>query len=174
MAARTLDELQKQYNAKPKEAKRGMPMHGPRGPMGPRGKSGGKPKNTKATLARLLSYLAPHKLKLVLVMVCMVLSTVSSLVGAYILRPILNALVGVGDPVVFGIRFDSPMKYLAVVLMVVGGVYAVGVVASYVQARLMLSVSLSSVEKLRGDLFDKVQGLPLSVFDGDKIGRAHV
>ncbi len=171
MAARTLNELQKQYNAKSKGGKREMPVHGPRGPMGPRGKMGGKPKNTKATLGRLFSYLAPHKLKLALVVLCMILSTVSSLVGAYILRPILNALVGVGDPVVFGIHFDSPMKYLAVVLMVVGGVYLIGVSASYLQARLMLSVSLSSIEKLRGDLFDKVQGLPLSVFDADSHGE---
>jgi ATP-binding cassette subfamily B protein len=173
MAARTLDELQKQYNAKPKAEKRGMPMHGPRGPMGPmaRGKMGGKPKNTKATLMRLFSYLAPHKWKLVLVVLCMILNTVSSLVGAYILRPILNAIVGVGECVIFGIRFDSPMEYLAVVLTVVGCVYLVGVTASYLQARLMLSVSLNSIEKLRGDLFDKVQGLPLSVFDADSHGE---
>ena len=45
MAARTLDELQKQYNAKPKAEKRGMPMHGPRGPMGgPMGGFGGGPR----------------------------------------------------------------------------------------------------------------------------------
>ncbi len=172
MAARTLEELQKQYNGKLRDGKkRGMPMHGPRGPMGPRGRQGSKPKNTRVTLRRLFSYLSPYKFRLVLVVLCMLLSTVSSLVGSYILRPILNALVGVGEATLFGIRFDSPMQYLGVVLAVVAVVYLIGVLSSYLQARLMLSISLGSIEKLRGDLFEKVQDLPLSVFDGDSNGE---
>ncbi|MBO4979211.1 MAG: ABC transporter ATP-binding protein [Clostridia bacterium] len=171
MAARTLEELQKQYNGKVPEGKRGMPIHGPRGPMGPRGKQGGKPKNTRATMKRLLSYLSPYKFRLFLVLVCMLLSTVSSLMGAYILRPILNALVGVGKTEVFGMEFDSPMAYLAVVLTVVGAVYLIGVISSYAQARLMLSISLGATEHLRGDLFARVQELPVSVFDGDSNGE---
>ena len=124
MAARTLEELQKQYNGKPHEPKRGMPMPGPRGPMGrgpmgPRGKQGGKPKNTRATMKRLFSYLIPYRFRLLLVLLCMLLNTASSLLGAYILRPILNALVGVGETKVLGFHFDSPMDYLAVVLAVV-------------------------------------------------------
>ena len=173
MAARTLEELQKQYNGKAPEAKRGMPMHGPRGPMGPgaRGKQGGKPKNTRATMKRLFSYLIPYRFRLLLVFLCMLLNTASSLLGAYILRPILNALVGVGETKAFGILFDSPMDYLAVVLTVVGAVYVVGVVSSYVQARLMLSISLGATRRLRADLFARVQELPVSVFDGDSNGE---
>ncbi|MBO5305694.1 MAG: ABC transporter ATP-binding protein [Clostridia bacterium] len=168
MAARTLEELQKQYGGKKRHDKGGH-MHGPRGPMA-RGK-GSKPKNARATLARLLSYLSPYKIHLVLVVLCMLLNTVSALVGSYILRPILNALVGVGEATFLGMEFDSPMQYLAVVLVVVAVIYLVGVVASYLQARLMLTISLGSIEKLRRDLFDKVQALPIAVFDGDANGE---
>ncbi len=174
MAARTLEELQKQYSGKGKPGKGGMPgMGGGRrggGPgMGVR--ASGKPKNVKATLSRLFSYLAPYRFRLVLVVVCMILSTVSALVGSYILRPILNALIGVGEATFLGIRFDSPMEYLSVILIVVGAVYLIGVVSSYLQSRLMLSISLGSIEKLRNDLFTKIQSLPLRVFDGDSNGE---
>ena len=172
MAARTLEELQKQYNSVAKDARRG-PGPGRRGPH--RG-GGGKPKNVKHTIKRLLSYIAAYKGRLVLVLFCMLMSTVSSLVGGYILRPIINALAS-GEEVTwfagmpFAITFGSPVEYLATVLFVIACVYAVGIVANYLQARIMLSVSLSATEKLRNDLFEKVQTLPVRDFDNDSNGE---
>ena len=168
MAARNLEELQKQYGSK-KPGKGGMPpMGGGRGPgrgPGPGGpRPHGKPKNTKAAVKRLLSYLSPYKIRLVLVLVCMLFSTASSLVGGYILRPVINALVGEGSA-------SDKLAYLAVILTVIGCVYLCGVVAAYAQARIMLSVSLGATEKLRNDLFNRVQNLPVRVFDGDANGE---
>lgn len=176
--ARTLEELQKQYNSVAKEGK-SMPMPGgPGGPgrRGPQRTGGGKPKNTAATVKRLLSYIAAYRGRLVLVMFCMLMSTASSLVGGYILRPIINALAS-GESVTwfagmpFAITFDSPVEYLATVLFVIGCVYAVGIVASYLQARIMLTVSHSATEKLRNDLFERVQKLPVRDFDNDSNGE---
>ena len=176
--ARTLEELQKQYNSVAKESK-SMPMPGgPGGPgrRGPQRSGGGKPKNTAVTVKRLLSYIAAYRGRLVLVMFCMLMSTASSLVGGYILRPIINALAS-GESVTwfagmpFAVTFDSPVEYLATVLFVIGCVYAVGIVASYLQARIMLTVSLSATEKLRNDLFEKVQKLPVRDFDNDSNGE---
>lgn len=175
MAGRTLEELQKQYNAKPKAQRAGMPMPGPggrRGPGGPRGvRASGKPKNMKQTVSRLMSYLSAYKLRLLLVVICMLLSTVSSLVGAYILRPILNALVSGKKLHLLGMVFDSPLKYLSVILTVVAIVYLVGIIASYLQSRIMLSVTLGAIEKLRNDLFSKVETLPVRDFDRDSNGE---
>ena len=167
MASRTLEELSKQYGSK-KHSSKGAPMP----PMGPRrgpGGSGmrphGKPKDTKKTVKRLLSYLNPYRFRLVLVFVCMLFSTASSLVGGYILRPVINSLVEEGKTT------EERLSYLALTLCVIGGVYLCGVVASYVQSRLMLSISLGATENLRNDLFDKVQNLPVRVFDGDANGE---
>lgn len=167
MAARTLEELQKQYNSRIDNKKR-MMGGGRRGPRGPKSK---KPKNMKQTIFRLLSYLAPYKFRLVLVIVCMLLSTVSSLAGAYILRPIINGLVSASDLTILGMHFTTPLKYLAAILLIVAGIYLMGVVCSYLQSRLMLSITLNSIEKLRNDLFNKVQTLPVSFFDGDSNGE---
>ena len=167
MAARSLEVLQKQYNSKKHEAKGGgMPPMGPRrGPGGPGMRPQGKPKNTKQTVKRLLSYLNPYRIRLVFVLVCMLFSTASSLVGGYILRPVINSLVEEGKTVA------ERLAYLAGILTVIGCVYLCGVIASYCQSRIMLSVSLGATENLRNDLFDKVQNLPVKVFDGDANGE---
>ena len=67
MAARTLDELQKQYGGRISDSKKAGMMRGPgprRGPGGPGMRAKGKPKNTKETIKRLLSYIAKYKLKI--------------------------------------------------------------------------------------------------------------
>ena len=172
MAARTLEELQKQYGGKsfdPKKAKM-MGGHGPRRGGGPGVRAKGKPKNTKATIKRLLSYVAKYKFRLVLVLVCMLMSTLASLAGAYILRPVINALVSSSKYEFMGIVFDQPLEYLSVILFVIAFVYLFGIFASYLQARLMLSVSMNAIENLRNDLFKKVQKLPVRAFDSDSNG----
>ena len=69
--ARSLEELQKQYNSGSKhESLRGGPGSG-HGPGGPRGRLGGKPKNLKKTVKRILSYLKEYRLRLALVFLCM-------------------------------------------------------------------------------------------------------
>ena len=95
----------------------------------------------------------------------MLFSTASSLVGGYILRPVINSLVEPGKEI------EERLGYLAFILCVIGVIYLCGVVAAYLQARLMLSISLGATEKLRNDLFNKVQGLPVRVFDGDANGE---
>lgn len=172
MAARTLEELQKQYGGNsfdPKKAKM-MGGHGPRRGGGPGMRAKGKPKDTKATIKRLLSYVAKYKFRLILVLVCMLFSTLASLLGAYILRPVINALIGQSELKFLGFVFDKPLEYLSVILVVVAGVYLCGIVASYLQARIMLSVSMNAIENLRNDLFKKVQKLPIKAFDSDSNG----
>ena len=170
MAARTLEELQKQYGGKSSKGKMMGGGHGPRRGGGPGVRAKGKPKDTKATIKRLLSYVAKYKFRLVLVLVCMLFSTLSSLTGAYILRPVINALVGQSELVFMGIMFDNPLEYLALILSVITCVYLCGICANYLQARLMLSVSMNAIENLRNDLFKKVQKLPVRAFDSDSNG----
>ena len=87
--ARSLEQLQKQYNKHATQQRRRGPGGG-RG--GPRIQGGGKMKNSRATIARMLSYLKPYKFRLVAVLVCMLCSTVTSLLGSYMLAPIINKL----------------------------------------------------------------------------------
>ncbi|MCI6398290.1 ABC transporter ATP-binding protein [Lawsonibacter sp.] len=129
------------------------PMHGPGG--GPRG-GYQKPKDMKKTIRRLLTYLTRHKLALAGVFLCLLVSVGSNLGGSYLLRPIINNFIYSG-----GRDFAG----LALSLLQLLGIYAVGAAASYAQSAAMVRLAQRGVNKLRRDLFDKLQALPLSYFD---------
>ena len=128
-------------------------MHGPGG--GPRG-GYQKPKDMKKTIRRLLTYLTRHKLALAGVFLCLLVSVGSNLGGSYLLRPIINNFIYSG-----GRDFAG----LALSLLQLLGIYAVGAAASYAQSAAMVRLAQRGVNKLRRDLFDKLQALPLSYFD---------
>lgn len=162
MAVRSLENLRRRYNrsASFQGAKMGGPRMGPGRGMVP---AKGKPKNTKAIIKRLGGYLYPHRFKLVAVILCMFLSTLSSLTGSYMLRPILNDYIDVGE------LFNA--KTLLSILIVLLSVYLIEVAATFVQSRLMLHISQNSIARIRDDLFKKVEKLPLRYHDNENTGE---
>ena len=90
--ARSLERLRTQYAAKPEELLKMQKGGGPRG--GPPGRGAtGKPKNMGPTIRRLMKYVGRYWYRLVLVLLCMLTATVTSLCGGYLMA--LHA-VGVG------------------------------------------------------------------------------
>ena len=165
---RTLEDLRRQYSKYGASSGKGMGM--PMGPGPGRGpgrhrRSEGKPKNTSATVKRLWGYMAKYKLRLFFVLLCMAASTGTSLVGSYILRPIINNGADTATP------GTERLANLATILIILSAVYAVGIVSTYVQGRMMMTISQNSIEKLRCDLFDKLQQLPVRYFDANTTGE---
>lgn len=200
MAKRTLQELQRQYASMGNVQNGRGPMGGGPGHGGPRGGRGahaiGKPKNTGHTIRRLLGYLKGSWGKLLLVVLCMLISTATSLIGSYMLAPIINHIAGVepsssagalergADAIITKVsshawiqnifaqgRFAEVLTYLFAALGLMLCIYLVGVVTTYTQGKLMLSVSQNTVEKIRNDLFSKLQSLPVRFFDGNTTGE---
>ena len=166
---RSLEELQKQYASAGKPGAPGGrgPMGGP-GPRrggGPGVRAKGKPKNMRATVIRLLSYVAKYKFQLVLVFVFMITNTLTSLYAGYQLKPIFNMLIDTT------VTASDRIASLLHTLLILACVYAVGIVTNYVQARLMLKISQNTTEALRRDLFNSVQELPVRFFDGTPTGE---
>ncbi|MCQ2414299.1 MAG: ABC transporter ATP-binding protein/permease [Clostridia bacterium] len=162
-----------------------------RGPGGPRAK--GKPKNLKGTVKRLLSYVGKYKFRLFLVFFCMLLTTATSLIGGFLVAPIINRLSPVAgnmsraeeiaDGAIRAIteipwvasamesKLGEVSIYVLCAILLLAFVYLVSVACSYVEARLMLSVSQNSIEAIRRDLFTKLQGLPVRYFDSNPTGE---
>ncbi|MBR3439264.1 MAG: ABC transporter ATP-binding protein [Clostridia bacterium] len=163
MQGRSLEELQKRYNkaAADKKSNFGPPGRPPRNQQGA---AKGKPKNTGETIRRLWEYIAGYKYRLMLVIVLMLTSTGTSLAGSYIMRPLINKLVYDDAPA------QQKIAYLAHMLFIIGSIYLVGIVTGYLQNRLMLRVSTSASEKIRNDLFNKLQALPIRFFDSETTG----
>lgn len=169
----------------------GGPRRGPGGgrhaPMG-----GSKLKDSKKTIKRMLSYLSEYKLRIVLVLLCMIISTVTALCCSYLLNPVINklalyvtgkeqemsamerfadnVLTKITGPINAAIKSEM-LTYIIVVVGVFAVIYLVGIISNYLQSRLMLVITQGSIEKLRNDLFSKLQKLPVRYFDSHPTGE---
>ena len=132
---------------------------GPHGPHGPHG-AGRKPKNVRGTLRKLLRYLERYRLHLAAVVILLIVSSACTVGGSYLIKPLINDYILPGD-----------FPGLARMLAVMGGVYLLGAVCSFGYARIMVHVSQNTVAKLRGDLFHRMQSLPLRYFDSHTHGE---
>ena len=182
--ARSLEELQKQYNSAA-SARRGMGFGG--GPGRNMGRPKAKPKNTKATIHRLLGYVSRFKGRLILVLLCMLISTGTSLIGSYFMAPIINKLTVTVNPSIElpetpiekfadGIiqsmtQSSEAYAYILTAVLILGSIYLIGILTTYIQSRIMLSVSQNVVYHIRKDLFAALQGLPLRYFDSKPTGE---
>ena len=130
-----------------------------------RGKVVVKPKDTKATLKRLFQYMDRDKRKLILAIGCVIMNTVFTLAAAYMIRPIINMLL---KP---GVKPQDLISRLLFMLVV----YLIAVCASYFQSRIMVTISMRAIKRLRRDLYHKLQKLPIQFFDehnhGDLMSR---
>ncbi len=158
---RLIERYTSSHNAAGKQGMKPM-MRGPGG-GGPRGRmmgAGGKPKNTAKTVRRLLGYISKDKLKIVFAFFLTLASSASTLAGSYMLRPIINNYIVPGD-----------IKGLVYALALMACVYLVGVISSYAQSRIMISVSQKALCSIREDLFSKMQNLPVRFFDRHQTGE---
>ena len=138
----------------------GMPPPGPHGP-GHAPKGGfRKPKNMRGTLHKLMRYLGRYKAHLALVVILLFISSACTVGGSYLIKPLINDYILPGD-------FPGLAKMLGLMALV----YIVGAVCSFGYARIMVHVSQNTVAKIRADLFDKMQGLPLKYFDAHTHGE---
>nr|WP_317379819.1 ABC transporter ATP-binding protein [uncultured Faecalimonas sp.] len=119
-----------------------------------------RPKDTKKTLKRLLGYLGAHKIAVMIVAVLVTVSSMAGILGTYLLKPVVNQYILPGD-----------VEGLARMLLFMGGMYAVGVLATYGYGQIMARTGQQVVSEIRKDLFDHTQGLPLAYFDGRTHGE---
>ena len=142
------------------EQKNSMPPRRPGGPgHGPRSHGYQRPQDLRGTVKKLLHYVGRYKGLLVLVAICLLLSSVGSVASSYFLKPAINDYILPGD-------FAGLLK----LLVLMGLVFVLSALCSYVYSRIMVRVSQRTVAALRQDLFDKLQGLPLRYFDTHQSG----
>ena len=150
------------------------PGRGPGGPGGMPG--GGKPKETSATIKRVLGYLGRDKGFVIAALVCVIVFSGATLAGSYLLSPIVDDLTNCANQVMkaaAGERADliaaGTLRLLRGVLIMLV-VYGVGVVANYAQQRIMIGVSQRALIRIRKDLFDHLQEMPVRYFDTNSTG----
>jgi len=127
-------------------------------------KQSGKAVEGKKTFFRLMSYLAKDRNLLIFIGFLIIISIISNLLGSYMIRPIINDYIIPGN-------FDGLVR----ILIILAAVYLAGVIAVYVQYRLLNKIGQRAVARMRTDLFSKMERLPIKYFDthqhGDLMSR---
>ena len=138
-----------------------------------------KPGDTLHAVKRLFGYISHEKTALAVVFVCVILSSVTALAGSYLLRPIVNTLAEDIKTLVtlaankeeYTMAAAASVRHLVMGIAKMAAVYAVSVVATYTQARIMIGVSQKAIRSIRSDLFNKIQTLPIRFFDERNTGE---
>lgn len=129
---------------------------------GPRGFRGGpKAKNTKGTLTRLMKFLFKYfKGELIAVFVCIVFSAFSGTVSALFLNKII-LVISKGIESGYNAVFAELMR----VIMLMGGLFLLGIISTFIFTRLMAIITQGFLNNLRQEMFGGMQNLPVKYFD---------
>ena len=154
-----------------KSERRGGPMG--HGPMGGRFE---KPKDFKGTFSKLLEYLRPYRLKLIIVMVFATSSTVFSIVGPKILGKVTTKIFEGLIEKISGVPGGGiDFQYILNIILLLIGLYVISALFSFIQGFIVTGVAQKVSYNLRREISEKINRLPLKYFDtvshGDVLSR---
>ena len=118
-------------------------------------------RNNLKTAKRLLKYVTgKHKVALVAVFICIIISSIASISVSLSLKFLLDdfivPLIGNTDP---------NFRELYMALAVLGTIFLLGVIGTFVYTRLMVNIGQGVLKRVRDDMFEHMQTLPIRYFD---------
>ena len=140
----------------------GMGGHGMRGP----GMRGPAVENPGRILRRILGYVGKYYgVHYIFVIVCIIISALANVQGTMFMRDLIDVfivpLIGSANPDYSGLLHA---------MMKVGGFYLLGIGAAYAQAKIMAYVTQGTMKKLRIEMFNHMESLPIKYFDTNAHG----
>ena len=130
---------------------------GPRGMGGPRPKVENPGKLLKRIMAEVFQHYLPH---CILVLCCIFASAFANVQASLFLQTLVDDYI-----VPMTQQADPDFAPLAGALLHVGGIYLIGVLAAWCNARIMVNVTQGTLRNLRIQLFTHMESLPISYFD---------
>ena len=132
-----------------------------------------KPKHAAKTIHRILSYLACYRLQLLCVLLAVIVSSAATVACDSLLKPAINNYIvplyeraSAGEAIGFADFF--PFLRLIGIMAVI---FVCGALAGWINARLMLYVSTQTLYRIRTDLFDELERLPMRYYDAHTHGE---
>lgn len=114
----------------------------------------------KNTVKRLLSYLKGYKKRLILVVFCIIISSIASVASSLFLQSLIDDYIG---PLLLVSNPDFSGLLTLILTMCV--VFLSGIFASLIYARVMAVVSHGTLKTIRDEMFTHMQELPIKYFD---------
>lgn len=127
----------------------------------PKGKVTRRPKSVKKTVKRLMSYVTgQYRAQFLLVLVFIILSAAAGVAGSLFIQVLIDdyitPLLSQANPV---------FTRLLYALLKMAGIYLVGVIATLLYNRMMVTIAQGVLKKIRDEVFSHMQGLPIKYFD---------
>ncbi len=126
-----------------------------------RGMPPSKPQNTKATIKRILSYLTEKKLLLFIVAIGILFSASVNIIGTSLLKKVIDDYL---TPLVKNYNNQLMTEFLKVLLIMLV-IYVLGAISTLLYSRLMLRLSTRTLYRIRTEMFEKMESLPIKYFD---------
>jgi len=123
-----------------------------------------KPKDAKGTLKRVLSYMKPYKVRLVLIAVCLVFSALIGVAAALFMKLLIDGYI---IPVVTN---QTPIMSLPAMIVLASCVFGAGIGSSYLSNRLLVTMAHGILKEIRDEMFSHMQTLPIRYFDSHSHG----
>lgn len=119
----------------------------------------------KGTVKRLLSYLGEHKIKLLIVFACIVVSAVATVKSLTFLETLIDDHIA---PMLLADNADFSGLFMALVQLAM--ILGAGIVANLLYRIIMVVVSQKTLKKIRDEMFGRMQALPVRYFDSNATG----
>ena len=133
---------------------------------GMRMRGGVKPQDVGQTIRRLMSYVGRYRLRLMLVVLCIILSAVASVLSSTFIGVLIDDYI---SPLL--LQANPVFTGLARALGVMVCVYVVGMISGYFYNRLMVTVAQGVLKDVRDEMFAHMQTLPIRYFDTHSHGE---
>lgn len=152
------------------------PRRGPGGP-GPGGMGFGQPtvkaKDAKGTVKRLTAYMAPYRMKLLIIFIVAILSTVFSIVSPKIMGKATTRLFeGAMGKFVYNVPGAFiDFQYIGQIVLILIVLYTISAIFTYIMQFVMADVAQKTVYDLRQKVKEKLTRLPLSYYDARQHGE---
>ena len=146
-----------------------MSRHGMKGPHGGM-RGGAKAKDFKGSLKKLVKYMSVYKVQMLFVAVFAVCGTVFNIVGPKILG---KATTEIFNGLVSKVSGGSGMDFgkIGQILLITLGLYVVSALCSFIQGMIMTGISQKTTYRLRKDITEKANRMPMDYFDTKPVGE---
>ena len=153
-------EAEEREEAMPDGKRQKRPGGGPSGVLAP----GEKPKNFRKAIKDTLSYMGAYKIAIVFVVIIAALATIFETVGPKVMG---RATTLLAEGVLAKIHGTGGIDFNAVgrVLMLTMFLYAIGAFAQYLQALIMTNITQKIVYRMRRDISEKIDRMPIGYFE---------
>lgn len=117
------------------------------------------------TVKRLMSYIKNYRISFIFVIICIIISAVTGVIGSMFLQVLIDDYI---TPMLSQAVPDFSGLITAILTM--AGIYLIGVGATYFYNWAMVRISEGTIQKIRNEMFEHMQSLPIKYFDTHHYG----